>query len=200
MKNMSDLYAPSFDYPTEDKNTGEKLKTHIIDFIQSVVVIGAIFALIYLFVAQPHKVSGNSMVPTFHNNDYILTDKLTYRFRTPQRGDVIVLKNPRNENQDFIKRIIGLPGETISVKDSFVYINGLEMQELYLPTETLTSPGNFLREDEEIKVGPNQMVVFGDNRGASSDSREWGPITKEEIVGRVIFRYFPLDVFGLIRN
>jgi len=197
---MNDLYAPSFDYSGEEKNPGEKLRTHIIDFIQSVVVIGAIFALIYLFVAQPHKVSGNSMVPTFHNNDYILTDKLTYRFRTPQRGDVIVLKNPRNENQDFIKRIIGLPGETISVKDSFVYINGLEMQELYLPTETLTSPGNFLREDEEIKVGPNQMVVFGDNRGASSDSREWGPITKEEIVGRVIFRYFPLDVFGLIRN
>ena len=164
------------------------------------VVIGAIFALIYLFVAQPHKVSGNSMVPTFHNGDYILTDKLTYRFRTPQRGDVIVLKNPRNENQDFIKRIIALPGETISIKDNSVYINSLQMQELYLPTETLTTPGNFLKEDEEIKIGPNQLVVFGDNRGGSSDSREWGPITKEEIVGRVIFRYFPLDVFGLIRN
>src|SRR3990167_3188833 len=110
---MDPVYSPNFDYNPKEASNPIGLKNHLIDFIQSVVVIGAIFALIYLFVAQPHKVSGNSMIPTFKNGDYILTDKLTYRIRSPQRGDVIVLKNPRNENQDFIKRIIGLPGETI---------------------------------------------------------------------------------------
>lgn len=198
---MDDFYAPSFNIePGEEKSTGDKLKTHVIDFIQSIVVIGAIFALIYLFVAQPHKVSGNSMVPTFRSGDYILTDKLSYRFNRPERGDVIVLKNPRDENQDFIKRIIALPNETVSIKDDTVFVNGLQMQELYLPADTPTHPGNFLHEGEDIKVPQNQFIVFGDNRNASSDSREWGTITKEEIVGRVTFRYWPPGSFGLIRN
>ena len=184
----------------DQPSSGQSLKTHVIDFIQSVVVIGAIFALIYLFIAQPHKVSGNSMVPTFHNGDYILTDKVTYRFTNPQRGDIIVLKNPRNENQDFIKRVVAFPGDSIKVEDGQLYINDLLVQELYLTPNTQTNPGNFLQDSRKVKVGPNQFFVFGDNRDASSDSREWGAITKEEIVGRVIFRYFPLNAFGIIKN
>lgn len=198
---MNDLYAPKFDIkPGEEKTPATSIKNHIVDFIQSIVVIGAIFALIYLFVAQPHKVSGNSMVPTFHNGDYIMTDKVTYRVSQPQRGDIIVLKNPRDENQDFIKRIIALPGDSIKIEEDQVFINDLLIQELYLPIGILTRPGNFLQDSESIKVPENQYFVFGDNRNASSDSREWGAITEQEIIGRVIFRYWPPNALGIIQN
>ncbi len=181
----------------EQKGFFENLKTHAIDLIQTLVVFGAIFALIYLFIAQPHKVSGASMVPTFQDGDYILTDKITYRFGPPKKGDVIVLKNPRNEEVDFIKRIIATPGDTLKVADSSVFVNGEKLPESYLPSDIETRAGNFLAEGSEIKVGPNQYFVFGDNRNHSSDSREWGSITKEEIVGRVFFRYWPPQSFGL---
>lgn len=175
----------------------EKFRSHIIDFIQTLVVFGAIFALIYLFVAQPHKVSGRSMDPTFKDGDYIFTDKITYRLREPAKGDIIVLKNPRDESQDFIKRIMAVPGDTIKVEGSAVYINGEKLNEKYLPAGRPTPAGSFLLEGTEVKAGPNQYFVIGDNREHSSDSREWGAITKQEIIGKVFFRYFPLQSFGL---
>lgn len=191
----------NFDYygGVERKSFFENLRSHIIDFIQTIVVFGAIFALIYLFVAQPHKVSGNSMVPIFHNGDYILTDKLSYRLGNPRRGDVIVLKNPRDESQDFIKRIIALPSETIRIDENFVYISGELLKEPYLPPGTNTSAGTFLTEKTAVKAGPNQYFVLGDNRSHSSDSRAWGGVTKEEIVGKVFFRYWPPQSFGLFK-
>lgn len=185
-------------YEEEKRGFFDNLRSHIIDFIQTFVVFGAIFTLIYLFVAQPHKVSGNSMIPTLHNGDYILTDKLSYRFGTPKRGDIIVLKNPRNESQDFIKRIIALPNESIKVEKDSVYINNLLLSETYLPKATDTRAGAFLPEGMTVKVSPRQYYVFGDNRPSSSDSREWGGITREEIVGRAFFRYWPLQSFGFI--
>src|SRR6266540_327188 len=109
----------------------ESLTSHLIDFIQTLVVFGAIFALIYLFVAQFHKVSGNSMFPTYHNGDYLITEKISYRLGGPKRGDVVVLKNPRDESQDFIKRIIALPGDTIKIEQNFVFINGEKTPETY---------------------------------------------------------------------
>lgn len=186
-------------FQEERKGFFSSLGSHLIDFIQTLVVFGAIFALIYLFVAQPHKVSGNSMVSTFHNGDYILTDKLSYRFGTPQHGDVIVLKNPRDESQDFIKRIIALPGETIKIENNAVYVNGQLVEETYLPPDTNTPAGAFIPENTLIKAGPNQYFVLGDNRSHSSDSRAWGGVTKEEIVGKVFFRYWPPKAFGMFK-
>lgn len=177
----------------------ENLGGHFIDFIQTLVVFGAIFALIYLFVAQPHKVSGSSMVPTFKNGDYILTDKLSYRLGQPQRGDIVVLKNPKDESQDFIKRIIALPGDPVKVEKNSIFINGQKINEPYLPEGTPIRAGNFLTEGVTIKAGPNQYFVMGDNRAHSSDSRDWGSITKEEIVGKTFFRYFPPQSFGFIK-
>ncbi len=187
-------------YGAEGESFFEKFRNHIIDFIQTLVVVGAIFALIYLFVAQPHKVSGRSMVPTFMDGDYIFTDKLSFRLREPTHGDIIVLKNPRDESQDFIKRIIVVPGDTIKVENNSIYVNGQKLNEDYLPKATPTRSGSFLNEGVEITAGPNQYFVIGDNREHSSDSREWGGVTKEEIVGRVFFRYFPLNSFGLVKN
>ncbi len=186
--------------PEEHRNFFSSLSSHFIDFIQTFVVIGAIFALIYLFVAQPHKVSGLSMFPTFHDGDYIMTDKLTPRFSPYKRGDVIVLKNPRDESQDFIKRIIVLPGETVKIQNNSIFINRQILNEPYLPKETIIRAGAFLTENTTITAGSDQYFVMGDNREHSSDSREWGGITKEEIVGKVFFRYFPLQSFGVFNS
>lgn len=190
---------PNYYTTSQEEGFFEKFRSHIIDFIQTLVVFGAIFALIYMFAAQPHKVSGRSMVPTFMDGDYIFTDKITYRLKEPTHGDIIVLKNPRDETQDFIKRIIALPGDIVKIENNSIYVNGMKLNETYLPQNTTTQGGSFLREGGEVKVGPNQYFVIGDNRNHSSDSREWGSITKEEIIGKVFFRYFPLNTFGLIR-
>lgn len=182
------------------KSFMQTLKGYFIEFFETIVVILAIFAVIYLFVAQFHKVSGNSMVPTLHNEDYLITEKISYRFGKPKKGDIIVLKNPRDESQDFIKRIIATPGDSVKVENNSVFINGQIINEPYLPSYTLTRTGSFLKEGSEVKVGTNQYFVFGDNRSHSSDSREWGAITKEEIVGRAFFRYLPLQNMGLLTN
>lgn len=184
----------------ENKGFFGNLKDHIIDLIQTLVILGAIFTVIYLFVAQPHKVSGNSMVPAFLSGDYIITDKLSYRLGQPKKGDVIVLKNPRDESQDFIKRIIARPGDTIKIEGGQVFVNDMALSESYLPADLKSSSGAFLQEGETVKAGPNQYFVLGDNRGHSSDSREWGAITRGEIVGRAFFRYWPLASFGFIKS
>lgn len=184
----------------QKKTFFESLGSHLIDFIQTLVVFGAVFAIIYLFVAQFHKVSGNSMFPTYHNGDFLVTEKISYKFNEPRRGDVVVLKNPRDESQDFIKRIIALPGDTVKIENNSVYVNGQLLNEYYLPPNTPTHAGLFISESSTIKAGQNQYFVFGDNRDHSSDSREWGPVTKEEIIGRAFFRYFPLQTIGLLVN
>lgn len=184
---------------TKQKGFLDNFGASVIDFIQTFVVFAAIFALIYLFAAQPHRVSGNSMVPTFHNNDYILTDKISYRLHTPNRGDVIVFKNPRDESQDFIKRVIGIPGDTVSVSNSQIFVNGQIVNEYYLPPNTFTRNGAFLTDGATITVQPNTLIVFGDNREHSSDSREWGYMPYKDMIGRVFFRYWPPDVFGFFK-
>lgn len=185
---------------TPKKGFFESLGSHIIDFIQTLVVFGAVFALLYLFVAQFHKVSGNSMVPTFLNGNYLITEKISYRFGEPKHGDIIVLKNPRDESQDFIKRIIAVPDDTIKIEKNTVFVNDTAINEPYLPPDTSTRAGAFLTEGTAIKAGPNQYFVIGDNRNHSSDSREWGAITKKEIVGKAFFRYWPPQGIGLLTN
>lgn len=189
---------PNGSYP-EQRGFFSQIGSHIVDFIQTLVVFGAIFALIYLFVAQPHKVSGSSMYPTFYNGDYILTDKLTYRLGPPKHGDVIVLENPKDESQDFIKRIIGVPGDSIMIQNNQVYLNRKPLDENYLPSGTVTQGGAFLPEGTTYTLGQDQYFVMGDNRSHSSDSREWGTVTRKEIVGKTFFRYFPPARFGLFK-
>lgn len=173
---------------------------YVVEFIETIVVFGAIFAAIYLFIAQFHKVSGNSMVPTFHNGDFLITEKVSYKMRNPQRGEIVVLKNPRDESQDFIKRIIAVPGDTIQISNNIVYVNNNPLKENYIPSDYITRPGAFVTESTTITVASNQYFVFGDNREHSSDSREWGPVTKEELVGRAFFRYWPPQAIGLLTN
>jgi signal peptidase I len=174
-----------------------------LDIIETIVIALSIFLIIYLFVASPHQVNGQSMVPNFKSGEYVLSDKVSYRFRDPKRGEVIVFHAPEAANCpkgtgcDFIKRVIGQPGETIEVHDNHIYINGTPLEEPYIPADFQTLAGNATK-GKKIVLGANEFFVCGDNRPYSSDSRTWGPITKDEIVGRAFFRYWPLNVAGLV--
>lgn len=172
----------------------------IFDFLQSIALGGAFFVVIYLFVMQPHQVKGNSMYPTYHDKEYILTDKISFKFRFPERGDVIILKSPKNPDIDFIKRVIALPGEIIMVKDNQVYLNGKLFSEPYIKVSTPVFPGGFMQNGVSVTVPENMVFVMGDNRPGSSDSREFGFIPLENIIGRVFFRYFPVERAGLIEK
>ena len=136
------------------------------------------------------------MYPTFNDKEYILTDKVSYRFGDPKRYDVVVFKSPKNPDVDFIKRIIGLPGETVSIRGTKVYVDNQPIDEKYLPEKMFTPGSYFLREGGSVVVPDGSYFVMGDNRTGSSDSREWGAVKKEEFIGKVFFRYFPFDRFG----
>lgn len=170
----------------------------ILDALQPVVLAFAVFMMVYLFLFQPHKVDGNSMYPRFHNKEYILTDKVSYGRGNPQRGDVVVFHAPPPNDADFIKRIIGLPGETIVVQGGRVFINGTLLPEAYLPDGLNTSEKSFLREGVPYAIPVGYYMVFGDNRNFSSDSREWGPVSRKAIVGKAWIRYWPPDRAGLV--
>lgn len=143
--------------------------------------------LVYAFIAQPFKVDGKSMEPNFSTGDYLVVDEVSYRFRDPARGEVVVLNNPTNESEFFIKRIIGLPGEEIIINNSRVLINGEEISERYLPENTV------MADTPPFQLGENEYFVMGDNRISSYDSRNWGPLGGHQIVGVVRIRFWPLS-------
>ncbi|MGB4076652.1 MAG: signal peptidase I [Minisyncoccia bacterium] len=141
------------------------------------------------FVAQPFIVEGESMVPTFSDSDYLIIDEFTYRLEDPKRGDVIVFRYPGNPSIFYIKRIIGLPGETVRIKEGVVEITGADSQVISL------SEPYVINEDAtyapETTLGKEHYFVMGDNRPRSSDSRVWGPLPREDIMGRALLRVFP---------
>lgn len=143
-----------------------------------------------LFIAQPFIVSGASMETTFHSGEYLIVDQVTYHFEKPHRGDVIIFRYPRDPSKFFIKRVIGLPGDTISIEDGIITITneanpkGMILSEEY--AETMPPAAKFVE-----KVGEREYFVMGDNRDESSDSRSWGVLQEERIVGRAWLRLFP---------
>lgn len=184
---------PNFNTYTEEKPS---FGSNLVEFIQTLVVFAAIGTVIYLFIAQPHKVSGSSMFPNFKDGDYIITDKLTYKFSELQRGDVVVFRNPQENSQDFIKRVIALPGDKVRLESGRVFINDKPLNEPYIQPEIRTSGGLFLEEGSEVVVETGEYLVLGDNRPFSSDSRNWGFITKDKVIGKVFLRYWPQDAIG----
>lgn len=161
----------------------------------------ALLALIVIvpvrtFVAEPFIVSGKSMLPNFHDKEYLIIDKLSYRFSEPERGEVLVLKFPKNESEYFIKRVIGLPGDTLKFDKGSVYISNAQnpepkrLSEKYLPVGLLTTAS-----PELITLKSEEYFVMGDNREYSSDSRSWGVLPKRDIVGKVVLRMLPVSKF-----
>lgn len=143
------------------------------------------------------------MMPNLIDKSLLLTNKISYRLGEPERGDVVVFKAPPSEpcaedECEYIKRVIGLPGDNVKVQNQKVYINNQLLPEGYLPPDFVTNPGGYFSEGREIIIPENQYVLFGDNRSHSRDSREFGPITIDFIVGKAFFIYWPLTENGLI--
>lgn len=179
------------------------LGSFILEFVQSIVLALSVFVLLYLFVAQPNQVKGSSMVPNFIDGEYLLTDKLTYQFSAPKRGDVVVFRAPATEacaedQCEYIKRIIGLPGDKVMVENNQVYLNGQLLEQKFIPEDFVTVAGDFCVEGKEVTVPDGQYLVFGDNRSHSRDGREFGPIKKDLILGKAFFKYWPISAMGLI--
>ena len=179
----------------------KRLGAFFLDTLQVIVFASAIFAFVYLLILQPHKIKGLSMSPNFPDGEYLLTDKVTYRFHEPERGDVVVFETPTSDTgEEFIKRIIGLPGDTVALQNGRFLVNGEFLEEEYISDTIYTAGGGFLSEGNEVVIPSGHFFVAGDNRPHSSDSRAWGFITADTITGRAWLVYWPLSEAGVIES
>ena len=170
----------------------------ILGWVVYILIVVCATYLIVTYVGQRTKVSGDSMLNTLHNEDNLIVDKISYRFRDPKRYEIIVFPYRYAEDTYYIKRIIGLPGETVQIIDGYVYINGEKLDESY-GREVMENPGNAA---EPITLGEDEYFVLGDNRNHSSDSRESnvGVLHRDELIGRAWVRIWPLDSIGVISH
>ena len=174
----------------------EKRYRLVREVIETIVLTVLMFLVIRLAV-QNFNIDGHSMEPSLHNTELILVDKWSYHFHTPARGDVIVFVAPPDPSQDYIKRVIGLPGDVITIQDTTVIVNGKPLKEFYVKPE---NQGNPYPPFINRVVPPDAYLVLGDNRNGSSDSRDWGCVPSKDIVGRAALVYWPFgeDNNGLL--
>lgn len=179
----------------------KKITKIIADILQGIVVAGALLVFMYGFVIQPHEVSGSSMFPTFKNKEFVLSNLLAARFKTYKKGDVIVFHSPIEKEKSYIKRIIATSGDTIRVENGKVFLNNITLDEsAYLGPEVQTFGGSFMQEGQNITVPKGSILVMGDNRPYSSDSREWGLLSEDKIIGQSVARIWPIDTFKIVQN
>jgi signal peptidase I len=162
------------------------------ELIQVALIVTAIVLPIRYFLIQPFYVKGASMEPNFEDKEYLIIDEITYRFRQPERGEIAVFRYPNDPSQFFIKRIIGLPGETVTVSGGKVFIEGADGQNVKLDESQYLATGLETAGEKRIVLSSGQYFMLGDNRSNSLDSRIFGPVPKDDVVGRVMLRGWPL--------
>jgi len=162
-----------------------------------VVVALAIVIPIRYFLFQPFFVKGQSMEPNFDTGDYLIVDEISYRFRNPQRGEVVVFKYPNSPSQRYIKRIIGLPGETVEIKNGKVFVVNKESIQVLDESSYLLDP-TFTQGNLKMTLGKDEFFVLGDNRPLSYDSRRWGVLPRANLIGRALVRAWPFSVMAKI--
>lgn len=183
---------------THPKEHAPKKENFFLELFKIIVIAVLIVAPIRIYIAQPFVVSGASMDPTFHNGEYLIVDRLSYRLDEPQRGDVVIFRFPLEPSKFFIKRIIGLPGETVILQGKATIIqndmhpSGFVINEPYITDENLKD--NAL----SVTLSVGEYFVMGDNRRESSDSRSWGPVNEEYLSGKVFLRLFPITRVGVL--
>lgn len=184
---------------TPDENNlqmKERDKNPILEIIKFALLALVIVVPIRAYIASPFLVNGGSMSPTFETGDYLIVDRLSYNFENPSRGDIIIFRYPKDPSQFFIKRVIGLPGETLQIQNGIVTIDG----EKAAGAISLTEPYVEFQKYDNLKtsLGDDEYFVLGDNRSASSDSRLWGTLPENLIEGRVLLRLFPINVIDFL--
>lgn len=199
---MNTFFSPN--HASMEDNSGENQPTNqssnkenaFGEIVRFALIALLIVIPIRMFIAQPFIVSGASMEDTFHDNEYLIVDQLTYHFEEPKRGDVIIFRYPRDESKFFIKRVIGLPGDTISIDDNRVMIQNSTYPEgivIFEPYINKMENGSYVT----ATLDEGEYFVMGDNRDQSSDSRMWGTLDRDEIIGRALLRLFPVSKAGL---
>lgn len=170
--------------------------TYVMDSLEAVAFVGSIYIVIFLFLAFPTQVKGASMEPTIHAGDRIILNKVSVRLGEVKRGDIIAFRSPYNPDVEFIKRVIALPYDKISVKNGVVQLNGHPLYESYIRESTNLWEDGYLREGETISVPDRSYFVMGDNRLHSLDSRQFGFVSFDSVVGKAVYRFYPPQSIG----
>lgn len=188
--------------PTDVILIGMEKKQFIIELAETFLFSVIILFLIYMSVGMPEVVFGSSMEPSYHTGERILVEKLTKYFKDYERGEVIVLNPPGKDSTDYIKRIIGIPGDAVKIYNCKVFVTRggerFTLDEPYLAPDTCTTDGPVIGDGKSIKINSGEYLVLGDNREVSADSRYFGVINRDRIMGRVVFRFWPLNRTGFV--
>ena len=177
--------------PVEDQPRKPNLLGVLVDILETLLLSVVLFVLINAVSARI-RIDGSSMEPNLHHGEFVIVSKVNYRIGEPERGDVVVFDFPRNITKEYIKRVIGLPGEQILIEGGVVYVNGVELTEPYLMMEP--------RYEGEWVVPENSLFVLGDNRNNSSDSHNWGTVPLENVIGEALLVYWPPESWGLVNG
>jgi signal peptidase I len=192
---------PSEGVRTEDATLGNgaspERKNEFKEIVTFALIALIVVIPIRLFIAEPFLVNGPSMESTFQSGDYLIADQLTYDFEAPKRGDVIIMRYPKDPAIFFIKRIIGLPGETVELSGTNVIIHPANGGQPFTLDESFIDPSRIENQHASYTLGATDYFVMGDNRVDSSDSRVWGPLPRQDIIGHVIVRLYPFTHIGI---
>jgi signal peptidase I len=192
-------------HPTTPKQGEQDFWRFAAELVRTALIVSVLAYGLRLLVLEPFVVEGSSMYPRFETNDFLIVDKISYRIGTPQRGDIIVFKPPFDTSVNYIKRVIGLPGETVRIADNKVTIinsanpSGFVLKEPYLSADNYTALPS-TQANTEVVVPGNSYYVLGDNRKGSSDSREWGFVPKDNIIGRADIEAWPFDKASIVHQ
>lgn len=193
MEDLVNVSPEEPEAPTPPRPSGSRRMVRFIrEVLETVLPALLIALLINVFVGQATRVEGQSMEPSLHSEQRLVVEKLSYRFHGPQRFDIVVLKVPSQGEELLIKRVVGLPGETVEIKDGGVYIDGQLLEEPF--TDERTQAGRH----GQVTVPPLHIFVLGDNRDRSNDSRSFGPVPIENVIGRAWLSYWPLEDAGFV--
>ncbi|GIW69191.1 signal peptidase I [Candidatus Parcubacteria bacterium] len=176
---------------SDEKDSGG-IAIFLKDIARYTIVALLIIVPLRAYVAQPFYVVGSSMAPTFNSGEYLIIDELSYQLRDPRRGEVIIFRFPKQPSLYFIKRVIGLPGETVEIRGNTVFVHAADGMHEFALNEPYVAPEHQRTDYSVTVLGKDEYFVMGDNREASLDSRAWGPLPREYIVGRVLVRLFPV--------
>jgi signal peptidase I len=191
---MPDMGSPQPAVPALPTQTGSRHLPVVAVWVRDLLVSLAISAFIIIFLYQPVKVEGTSMMPGLEDQERIFVNKFVYRWEPIARGDIVVFRYPRDISKSYIKRVIGVAGDRVRIENGQVYVNGDPLEEDYVPADYADA-----RSYSEIKVPVNTFFVLGDHRTMSNDSRDFGPVNERFIYGKAVFGYWPMEKLGRLR-